>query len=182
MLGYTTALLYIDRQTVDLPPMGNPTTLNVCDRHVLPVAHNLKQLSDTGFVPPTVPPLSIFTASLDQMGRFSTAPCHHSDRGYSPTHFYALNDSTNLVRSFRAVPFPGSKSRAKRPLPTTVDRVPEDPGPATQTPSQAHHRSTRQPLSRPDSRPPPLQLRSNPERYRPTIGHPWQRTAQAPSR
>jgi hypothetical protein len=183
MRGYLT-FSYID-QAVDGTFKGHLTLAvcdEYCDRFTLSAAHTQKQLSSHCYVPPTVPPLSIFTVGDDQMGLFSTAPCHHSDHGYSPTHFYSPNDSANLVHQFRPSPFPGSKSTAKQPLPTTVDRAPEDPAPATQTPWQPHHWSTRRPLSRPGSRPQPLRLRSNPERSRPTIGHLWQRTAQAPSR
>lgn len=184
MRGYLT-FPYIDRQEVDATSKGH-LTLAVCDeyrdRFKLSVTHTQKQLSALRYVRPTVPPLSRFITRHHQMGRFSTATCHHCDHGYSPTHFYLPNDSTNLVHSFRPAPFPGSKSTVKQPLPTTVDRVPEVLAPAMQTPWQPHPGSTRQPLSRPGSRPQPLRQRSNPERSRPTIGHPWQRTAQAPSR
>ena len=184
MRGYLTARSYID-QKVDATFKG-PLTLAVCDQYcdrlALSAAYTRKQLSNPLHTGSTVPSLNRFIASDDPMGLFSTATCHHSDHGYSPTHFYPANTSTKLVRSFRPAAFPGSKSTAKQPLPTTVDRVPEDPAPAMQTPWQVHQRSTRQPLSRPGSRPQPLRLRSNPERSRPTIGHPWQRTAQAPSR
>ena len=173
MRGNLTALSHVDRQTADAAVNGH---FKLCD------AHTQKQLSAPCHTGSTVPPLSRFIASYHQMWLFSTATCHHSDHGYSPTHFYSANTSTNLVRSFRPAPFPESKSTVKQPLPTTVDRVPEDLVPAMQTPWQAHHRSTRQPLSRPGSRPQPLRLRSNPERFRPTIGHLWQRMAQAPSR
>ncbi len=180
MRGYLTALSPVDRQTADAAVNGH-FTLTVCDEYDQ-LAHTQKQLSDPLHTGSTVPPLSRFIASYQQMGLFSTATCHHSDHGYSPTHFYSANASTNMVHSFRPAPFPESKSTAKQPLPTTVDRVPEDPAPATQTPWQAHQRSTRPPLPRPGSRLQPLRLRSNPEKSRPTIGHPWQRTAQAPSR